>query len=180
MDFYFPLTFFDNFSDEYAGFKYIFGDSSPDRINCIRPGMDDKVKILSLAEKIISLMMQEDSEMDILVFASVLDEHVSVEFGSLASEKVPALLSIDEEIRRMEEMMRMYGISQPTPPDKKLILNTASPLISKLDALCESNPELATELAEYIYKLAMLSQKKFSAKEMQEFMDGSYNLLMKL
>lgn len=73
LDFYFPLTFFDNFSDEYAGFKYIFGDSSPDRINCIRPGMDDKVKILSLAEKIISLMMQEDSEMDILVFASVLE-----------------------------------------------------------------------------------------------------------
>lgn len=122
----------------------------------------------------------EESERLKTVFASVLDEHVSVEFGSLASEKVPALLSVDEEIRRMEEMMRMYGISQPTPPDKKLILNTASPLISKLDGLCESNPELATELAEYIYKLAMLSQKKFSAEEMQEFMDGSYNLLMKL
>ena len=122
----------------------------------------------------------EESERLKTVFASVLDEHVSVEFGSLASEKVPALLSVDEEIRRMEEMMRMYGISQPTPPDKKLILNTASPLISKLDGLCESDPELATELAEYIYKLAMLSQKKFSAEEMQEFMDGSYNLLMKL
>lgn len=122
----------------------------------------------------------EESEKLKNVFASVLDEHVTVEFGSLSSENVPALLSVDEEIRRMEEMMRMYGIAQPTPPDKKLILNTSSPLISKLDGLCESNPELATELAEHIYRLAMLSQKKFSAEEMQEFMDGSYKLLMKL
>ena len=114
------------------------------------------------------------------IFASITDEHVTVEFGSLDSESVPALLSIDEEIRRMEEMMRMYGISQPTPPDKKLILNTSSPLINKLDGLSQSNPELATELAEHIYRLALLSQKKFSAEEMKEFMDGSYKLLMKL
>lgn len=114
------------------------------------------------------------------IFLAVADEHVTVEFGALSDESVPALLSVDEEIRRMEEMMRMYGISQPTPPDKKLVLNTASPLISKLEGLCESNKELANELAEHIYKLALLSQKKFSAEEMKEFMDSSYKLLMKL
>ena len=114
------------------------------------------------------------------IFLAVADEHVTVEFGALSDESVPALLSVDEEIRRMEEMMRMYGISQPTPPDKKLVLNTASPLISKLEGLCESNKELASELAEHIYKLALLSQKKFSAEEMKEFMDSSYKLLMKL
>ena len=114
------------------------------------------------------------------IFLAVADEHVTVEFGALSDKSVPALLSVDEEIRRMEEMMRMYGISQPTPPDKKLVLNTASPLISKLEGLCESNKELANELAEHIYKLALLSQKKFSAEEMKEFMDSSYKLLMKL
>ena len=114
------------------------------------------------------------------IFLAVADEHVTVEFGALSDESVPALLSVDEEIRRMEEMMRMYGISQPTPPDKKLVLNTTSPLISKLEGLCESNKELANELAEHIYKLALLSQKKFSAEEMKEFMDSSYKLLMKL
>ena len=114
------------------------------------------------------------------LFNSITDEHVSVEFGALSDETVPALLSVDEEIRRMEEMMRMYGIAQPTPPDKKLILNSASPLIQKLDNLTLLNKELATELAEHIYKLALLSQKKFTAEEMQEFMNSSYNLLMKL
>ena len=114
------------------------------------------------------------------LFDSVTDDKVSIEFGELGDESLPALLSIDEDIRRMEEMMRMYGISQPTQPDKKLILNSTSPLIKKLEALCESDNALAGEVAEYVYKLALLSQKKFSAEEMQEFMQSSYNLLMKL
>ena len=114
------------------------------------------------------------------LFSSIVEENVTVEFGALSDETVPALLSVDEEIRRMEEMMRMYGIAQPTPPDKKLVLNSSSPLIEKLEALCESDSELATELADHIYKLALLSQKKFTAEEMKEFMDGSYKLLMKL
>ena len=114
------------------------------------------------------------------IFSSVTEENVSIEFGAFAEESIPALLSVDEEIRRMEEMMRMYGIAQPTPPDKKLILNTASPLITKLEGLCESNVELANELAAHIYKLALLSQKKFTDEEIKEFMNGSYKLLMKL
>lgn len=114
------------------------------------------------------------------VFSSAIDKSVTLEFSSLADPAVPALLSVDEDIRRMEEMMRMYGISQPTPPEKKLIVNLDSPLIQKLDSLCESDFDSASELAEYIYKLALLSQKKFTAEEMQDFMKSSYNILMKL
>lgn len=114
------------------------------------------------------------------VFSSAIDKSVTLEFSSLADPAVPALLSVDEDIRRMEEMMRMYGIAQPTPPEKKLIVNLDSPLIQKLDSLCESDFDSASELAEYIYKLALLSQKKFTAEEMQDFMKSSYNILMKL
>lgn len=114
------------------------------------------------------------------VFSSAIDKSVTLEFSSLADPAVPALLSVDEDIRRMEEMMRMYGIAQPTPPEKKLIVNLDSPLIQKLDSLCDSDFDSASELAEYIYKLALLSQKKFTAEEMQNFMKSSYNILMKL
>ena len=144
---------------------------------------EGKVKFLRVDSNINDVLADgEAKESEALkdIFSSVTDEHITVEFGSLSDESVPALLSVDEEIRRMEEMMRMYGIAQPTPPDKKLILNTASPLILKLEGLCESNKELAIELAEHIYKLALLSQKKLSAEEMKEFMDSSYRLLMKL
>lgn len=114
------------------------------------------------------------------LFDSITDEKITVEYGVLGDEALPALLSVDEDIRRMEEMMRMYGIAQPTPPDKKLILNAKSPLIEKINDLCERDSELASDVAEYVYKLALLSQKKFSAEEMQEFTENSYRLLMKL
>ena len=146
-------------------------------------GHDESVKFLRVDSNINDVLADgQASESESLkdIFSGVIDEHVTIEFGALSDESIPALLSVDEEIRRMEEMMRMYGITQPTPPDKKLILNTSSPLITKLDGLCESNKELALELAEHIYRLALLSQKKFTAEEMKEFMDGSYKLLMKL
>ena len=145
---------------------------------------DGSVKFLRVDSSINDILSNEENVKDIEslkeIFAPVLKERVEIEFGSFDDETVPALLSIDEEIRRMEEMMRMYGIAQPTPPDKKLILNTSSPLIEKLESLIVSNPELASELAEHIYSLALLSQKKFTAEEMQRFMSNSYNLLMKL
>jgi HSP90 family molecular chaperone len=80
----------------------------------------------------------------------------------------------------MEEMMRMYGISNPTPPSKTLIVNTSSQLIKKLDNIYEEDNEGAKDIAEYVYKLALLSQKKFTAEEMRDFMENSYKLLMKL
>jgi molecular chaperone HtpG len=144
---------------------------------------DGAIKFLRVDSNINDILSDgEITESESLkdIFSGVIDEHVNVEFGALSDESIPALLSVDEEIRRMEEMMRMYGITQPTPPDKKLIINTASPLIKKLEALCENDKELADELAEHIYRLALLSQKKFTAEEMKEFMDGSYKLLMKL
>lgn len=142
-----------------------------------------EIKFLRVDSNIKDILEAEgikESESLKELFSSIVEENVTVEFGALSDETVPALLSVDEEIRRMEEMMRMYGIAQPTPPDKKLVLNSSSPLIAKLEALCESDSELATELADHIYKLALLSQKKFTAEEMKEFMDGSYKLLMKL
>ena len=38
----------------------------------------------------------------------------------------------------------------------------------------------AKDMASYLYKLSLLSQKKFSAEEMQEFMRSGFDLMMKL
>lgn len=121
-----------------------------------------------------------DNEKITELFRPFINENDEVELSPLPDETVPALLSVDEELRRMEEMMRMYGMSNPTPPKQKLIINSACPLIKKLDGLTESSSELASDLAEYIYKLSLLSQKKFTAEEMESFMNTSYKLLMNL
>ena len=55
-----------------------------------------------------------------------------------------------------------------------------SPLVQKMVATVETDPETTKEMAAYLYKLSLLSQKKFSAEEMQSFMKDSVALLMKL
>ena len=78
-------------------------------------------------------------------------------------------------------MMKMYGMgdaSKSFPLDTTLVVNTASPLITKLIETADNDPAKAEKIASYIYKVSQLSQKKFSAEEMQSFIDDSFDILM--
>ena len=114
------------------------------------------------------------------LFKKAAKEGTKIEFSAFKDESVPAILTVSEESRRMEEMMRMYNMDSSYPVEHTLIINTASALIQKLDGLSSSEPEKATQMASYIYKLSLLSQKKFSAEEMQDFMKDGIELMMKL
>ena len=124
----------------------------------------------------------DDTELDSLksLYSEILGENASIEFSSLKDESVPAILTVSEESRRMEEMMRMYNAGAEYPIEYKLTLNTASPLVKKLDGMIESDHDKAKRVASYVYKLALLSQKKFSAEEMQEFMREGVALMLEL
>ena len=108
------------------------------------------------------------------------NEKLKVEFSALKDSGVPLLLTISEESRRMEEMMKMYAMSgmsmgMPSyPTDATLTVNTASPLIAKLGTLEEEKKE---KTATYLYELALLSQRKLTAEELQKFLADSYSVL---
>ena len=125
---------------------------------------------------------KDTAELDSLksLYSEILGENASIEFSSLKDESVPAILTVSEESRRMEEMMRMYNAGSEYPLEYKLTLNTASPLVKKLDGMTESDRDKAKRVASYVYKLALLSQKKFSAEEMQEFMRDGVALMLEL
>lgn len=115
------------------------------------------------------------------LFEGVVGDRVTVKFDAFKDESVPAVLNVSEDSRRMEEMMRMYGMNGGEyPTESTLILNTASPLVKKLENTAETEPDKAKDMASYLYKLSLLSQKKFSAEEMQDFMKNSFELMMKL
>ena len=85
----------------------------------------------------------------------------------------------------MDEMMKLYAIAENKAPsslplDTTLVINTASPVISKLSLLVQSNSERAERAAGYVYKLALLSYRHFSADEMNEFLADSYDILESL
>ena len=110
------------------------------------------------------------------------NETLNVKFEALKSAKTPAILNLDENARRFEDMMRMYNSAEmPTSFTKEgetLVLNTTSTLIAKLaEDMKAQNNEHAEKLAAHIYKLSVISQRRLSAEEMQAFLDESFSLL---
>lgn len=114
------------------------------------------------------------------------NEKLNVKFEALKNAAIPAVLNVSEESRRMEDMMKMYRISggadfgESFPLDMTLVLNTASPLISKLAAMDGSDAEGAENYASYIYRLSLLSLRKFTSEEMEKFLKDSYKMLDEL
>ncbi len=102
----------------------------------------------------------------------------TVRTEKLADASVPAILNISEETRRMQDMMKMYAPDMAMPSEAVLILNTASPLISRIEK--GDFGEKTEAVAKHIYALATLSQRMLSAEEMQAFLSESYKLLGEL
>ena len=112
-------------------------------------------------------------------------EELTVKFAPLKDETVPAVLTVSEESRRLEETMRMYamqgGGTMPTfPVEYTLTVNTASALTGKLTDTAESDPEKAALMAAQIWRLCLLSQRKLTADELSEFLAAGFDLLGRL
>lgn len=125
----------------------------------------------------------EENEELVALFRKVSgNEKLQVKLEALKSAKTPAILNLDENARRFEDMMRMYNNAEvPVGLAKEgetLVLNTASTLITKLaEDLKAKNNERAEKLAAHIYRLSVISQRRLTAEEMQDFLDESFSLL---
>ena len=113
------------------------------------------------------------------------NEKLKVSFEALKDSSVPAIITIPEEARRFDEMMKLYAFGENTEMpgsqlDTTLIVNTSSPIIGKLTAMADAASDDAELYADYIYKLTILSHKHLSASEMNEFLKDSYAILEKL
>ena len=111
-------------------------------------------------------------------------ETLEVKFQNLKDASLPAMLTVSEESRRMEEMMKMYALAggddadAPSfPLEYTLMINNSAPLIDKLTALLESDQEKAHKIAGQIYRLSVLSQRKLTADELKNFLSDSFDLL---
>ncbi len=106
------------------------------------------------------------------------NEELKVEFAALKDPTVPLLLTISEQSRRMEEMMKLYsmgGMNFPSyPTEATLTVNTASELVQKLATM---DTEKQEKTASYLYQLALLSQRKLTAEELRKFLSDSYSVL---
>lgn len=122
-------------------------------------------------------MVEENATLTSL-FTSLVPEgkKMTVKLARLTDGTVPAVLTVSEESRRMEEMMRMYAPDMPMPEkETTLTLNMASPVIARLaeGGFGERN----AQVAKYVLSLATLSHRALSADEMKAFLADSYDVL---
>lgn len=111
------------------------------------------------------------------------NDKLAVRTEPLKDESVPAVLNISEDSRRMEDMMRFYappGTAPSFPGEVTLIANTKNPLIRKLLSAGAEPGDTQKLIAGQIYRLALLSQRKLTAEELQAFLKESYTVLEKL
>ena len=152
---------------------------------------DSAVKFLRIDADVASALMADgdttESEALTALYRKVSgNETLEVKFTPLKDESIPAMLTVSEQSRRMEEMMKMYAMqggmdSMPTSPvDYTLTINTASPLTDKLKDLCETDTDKAALIAAQVYRLCLLSQRKLTAEELTDFLSAGFDLLGKL
>ena len=107
-------------------------------------------------------------------------EQLEVKAEKLKDAKTSAVITLSEDVRRMQDMMRMYGMKDMQVPGgegQTLVLNTENALVQYVLA----NPEGEhTELfCQQIYDLALLAHMPLSAEEMTKFVERS-NQIMEL
>lgn len=119
-------------------------------------------------------------------FRTVLSkDKLHVKVDRLLSETPASLLSISEESRRMQDMMKMYAVSGmpmgELPLEETLVLNERHPLVQHLlqheDSLEKEDGKL---IEEQLYDLARIQNAPLNGEAMKNFIARSEKILLSL
>ena len=126
---------------------------------------------------------KEKTDSLVEIFRKALgNDKLEVKVEKMKDENVASMITLSEESRRMQEMMKMYGMSGMDPSmfgtNATLILNANHPLV---EYVVEHKDGENTEMfCHQLYDLAMLAHKPLSPEEMTEFVKRSNEIMMKL
>ena len=126
---------------------------------------------------------KEKTDSLVEIFRKALgNDKLEVKVEKMKDENVASMITLSEESRRMQEMMKMYGMSGMDPSmfgtDASLILNANHPLVEYVVA--HKDGENTEMFCHQLYDLAMLAHKPLSPEEMTEFVKRSNEIMMKL
>ena len=129
---------------------------------------------------------EQQKDLETEIRAASKKDKLTVKLQKLTQSSIAAMLSISEESRRMNDMMKMYAMSGmpmgDMPVDETLILNTEHPLVQYLieHRTDEAAKETVDMISEQLYDLAKLQQSPLSADEMAKFISRSNEILLKM
>ena len=109
-------------------------------------------------------------------------DKLTVKVEKLKNANVSSMMTLSEENRRMQEMMKMYGMYGMDPSmfgnEETLVLNASNKLVQYVAAHKDS--EHVPMICEQLYDLAMLAHKTLNPDEMTKFIARSNEILMLL
>ena len=126
---------------------------------------------------------QKTAESLVEIFRKELgNDKLEVKVEKLKDDKVASMAVLSEENRRMQEMMKMYGMSGMDPSmfgsQATLVLNANHPLVQFL--VEHKRSKNVPVICKQLYDLAMLAHKPLSPEEMTAFVQRSNEIMMLL
>ena len=110
------------------------------------------------------------------------DDKLQVKVEKLKDAEISSMITLSEETRRMQDMMKMYNMYGMDPSmfggQETLVLNAKHPLVQFVADNKDS--EKTPVICEELYDLAMLSHKQLSPEEMTRFVQRSNEILLML
>ena len=127
--------------------------------------------------------MKETTDALTELFRKALNnEKLQVKVEKLKNEEVSSMVTLSEESRRMQEMMKMYGMAGMDPSmfggDETLVLNANNKLVQYV--LANKDAENTPMFCEQLYDLAMISHKPLAPEAMTKFIARSNQIMMLL
>jgi molecular chaperone HtpG len=109
-------------------------------------------------------------------------EKLEVKVENLKDESIAAMVTLSEESRRMQDMMKMYSMYGMYPGmggnEETLVLNANHPLVKYISENTEA--EAVPVICQQLYDLALMNHKTLSPEEMTAFVKRSNEILLML
>ncbi len=117
------------------------------------------------------------------IFRKALNnEKLEVKVEKMKNENISSMITLSEESRRMQDMMKMYGMygmdSNAFGGGETLVLNVNNKLVKYI--LEHGDSEHVTMFCEQLYDLALISYKPLAPEAMTKFISRSNEIMMLL
>lgn len=128
----------------------------------------------------------QSEEIQKLVRKALKNEKLTVKIEKLKNKKVSSVLTISEESRRMQDMMKMYAMNGMDMgmfggEGETLVLNVGHPLVQYvLDHKDDKDNKNETLICEQLYDLAKLQQGPLDGEAMTKFVNRSNDIMVAL
>ena len=123
--------------------------------------------------------LEEDEKTLADIFRKALNkDKLEVKVEKLKNDNVSSMITLAEESRRMQDMMKMYGMTDMSMfggEGQTLVLNAGNSLVQYI--LANKDGEYTDLFCQQLYDLAMLAHKPLESSELTAFIERSGKIL---